>query len=142
MKKTNAVIGGEGNGGIIYPELHYGRDALVGIALSLSYLAGTRKKCSVLRDTYPSFFISKNKIEFSPDMDIDRILGKMLEKYKNNPVITIDGIKIHFGNEWVHLRKSNTEPIVRIYAESDMMVKADNLARKILDDFKDILKEL
>jgi phosphomannomutase len=139
MKEKNAVIGGEGNGGVIYPDLHYGRDSLVGIALFLSYLARTGKKCSVLRDSYPSFFISKNKIEFSTELNIDDILAKMLEKYKNRPVTTIDGIKIHFDKEWVHLRKSNTEPIVRIYAESDLMVKADNLARKILNDFKEIL---
>jgi phosphomannomutase len=139
MKEKNAVIGGEGNGGVIYPELHYGRDSLVGIALFLSYLARTGKKCSVLRDSYPSFFISKNKIEFSTELDIDKILAQMMEKYKNRPVTTIDGIKIHFDKEWVHLRKSNTEPIVRIYAESDLMVKADNLARKILNDFKEIL---
>jgi phosphomannomutase len=139
MKEKNAVIGGEGNGGIIYPDLHYGRDSLVGIALFLSHLAKTGKKCSRLRDTYPSFFISKNKIEFSPEQDIDKILERMLVKYKNRPVNTVDGIKIYFDNEWVHLRKSNTEPIVRIYAESDMMVKADNLARKILNDFREIL---
>jgi phosphomannomutase len=142
MKETNAVIGGEGNGGVIYPELHYGRDAFVGIALFLSFLARTGKKCSTLRDSYPSFFISKNKIEFSPEQNIDIILARILEKYRNNPITTLDGIKIHFGNDWVHLRKSNTEPIIRIYAESDILVKAENLARKILDDFKDILKEI
>jgi len=139
MKEKKAVIGGEGNGGVIYPDLHYGRDALVGIALFLTYLAKSGKKCSVLRDSYPSFFISKNKIEFSPEMDIDEILAKILVKYKNRPVTTIDGIKIHFENEWVHLRKSNTEPIIRIYAESDLPAKADNLAKKILNDFREIL---
>jgi phosphomannomutase len=138
MKEKNAVIGGEGNGGIIYPELHYGRDALVGIALFLSHMVKSGKKCSALRDTYPSYFISKNKVEFSPEMDIGKILDAIIEKYKSRPITTIDGIKIHFDNEWVHLRRSNTEPIVRIYAESDMMTKADNLAKKIISDFKDI----
>jgi phosphomannomutase len=141
MKKHKAVIGGEGNGGVIYPELHYGRDALVGIALFLTYLAQSGKTCSRLRDSYPSFFISKNKIEFSPEMDIDEILEKIIMKYKLMKITTIDGVKIHFDNEWVHLRKSNTEPIVRIYAESDLLAKAENLAKKIINDFKDILNE-
>lgn len=140
MKQNNAVIGGEGNGGIIYPELHYGRDALVGIALFLTYLAKSGKTCSVLRSQYPDYFISKNKIEFAPEMDIDHILRSVIQKYKTRPVTTIDGVKIHFDNEWVHLRRSNTEPIVRIYAESDMLTKADNLAKKIISDFKEILK--
>ncbi|MCK9423935.1 MAG: phosphoglucosamine mutase [Bacteroidales bacterium] len=142
MKEKNAVVGGEGNGGVIYPDLHYGRDALVGIALFLTYLARSGKKCSVIRHQYPDFFISKNKVEFSPEMDIDLILNAISDKYKNYPNTTIDGIKIHFGQEWVHLRRSNTEPIVRIYAESDMASKADNLAKKILNDFKEILQEL
>ena len=142
MKEKGAVIGGEGNGGVIYPELHYGRDALVGIALFLTCLVKSGKKCSALRDQYPDFYISKNKIEFSPEMDIQKILGAIIEKYKSHPISTIDGIKIHFENEWVHLRRSNTEPIVRIYAESDMLIKADNLAKKIINDFKDILKDL
>ncbi|MEI6684074.1 MAG: phosphoglucosamine mutase [Bacteroidota bacterium] len=141
MKKEHAVIGGEGNGGIIYPELHYGRDALVGIALFLTSLARSGKKCSALRDSFPDYYISKNKIEFSPEMDIDRILALIIEKYKSRRIITIDGIKIHFDNEWVHLRRSNTEPIVRIYAESDMLVKAENLAKKIINDFKEIVNE-
>jgi phosphomannomutase len=141
MKKHKAVIGGEGNGGVIYPELHHGRDALVGIALFLTFLARSGKTCSDLRDRYPSFFISKNKIGFSPEMNIDEILGKIVVKYKNMQVTTIDGIKIHFDNEWVHLRKSNTEPIVRIYAESDLPAKAENLAKKIINDFKEILNE-
>jgi phosphomannomutase len=139
MKAQNAVIGGEGNGGVIYPEIHYGRDALVGIALFLTHLAKSGKKCSTLRDSYPNYFISKNKIEFSPEMDVDAILKKIVEKYKKHPITDIDGIKIHFDNEWVHMRRSNTEPIVRIYAESDMPAKADNLAKKILSDLKDIL---
>ena len=141
MKEKRAVIGGEGNGGIIYPELHYGRDALVGIALFLTYLAKSGKKCSALRDQYPDYYISKNKIEFSPDMDIEKILETLVQKYKSKQISTIDGVKIHFENEWVHLRRSNTEPIVRIYAESDMLIKADNLAKKIINDFKEILKD-
>jgi len=141
MKKHNAVIGGEGNGGVIYPELHYGRDALAGIALFLTHLAQSGKTCSGLRDSYPSFFISKNKIEFSPEMNIDEILEKIIRKYRSMKITTIDGVKIHFDNEWVHLRKSNTEPIVRIYAESDLPAKADNLAKKIINDFKEILNE-
>jgi len=139
MKEKNAVIGGEGNGGVIFPSLHYGRDALVGIALFLTYLAKSGKKCSALRYQYPDFYISKNKIEFSPEMDINGILSAIVRKYHSRPITTIDGIKIHFDGEWVHLRRSNTEPIVRIYAESDMMTKAQNLANKIINDFKDIL---
>jgi len=141
MKKHNAVIGGEGNGGVIFPELHYGRDALVGIALFLSYLARSGNTCSSLRDKYPSFFISKNKIEFPPEMKIDEILEKIIKKYEAMKVSTIDGVKIYFENEWVHLRKSNTESIVRIYAESDLPAKADNLAKKIINDFKEIVNE-
>ena len=141
MKRKKAVIGGEGNGGVIYPELHYGRDALVGIALFLTYLAQSGKTCSGLRDTYPSFFISKNRIEFSQEMDIDQILREIIRKYKSRKIETIDGVKIHFDGEWVHLRKSNTQPIIRIYAESDLMAKAENLAKKIINDFKEILKE-
>lgn len=141
MKHEKAVIGGEGNGGVIYPELHYGRDALVGIALFLTHLAQSGKKVSELRYNYPDFFISKNKIEFSPEMNIDVVLKKIVEKYSKHPITDIDGIKIHFENEWVHMRRSNTEPIVRIYAESDMAIKADNLAKKILNDFKDILND-
>ncbi|MCX6266665.1 MAG: phosphoglucosamine mutase, partial [Bacteroidetes bacterium] len=141
MKEKKAVIGGEGNGGIIYPELHYGRDALVGIALFLTHLVKSGKKCSALRAQYPNYFISKNKIEFSPEMDIRQILALIVEKYKAHPISTIDGIKIHFDNEWVHLRRSNTEPIIRIYAESDMLSKSENLAKKIIDDFREILKD-
>ncbi len=142
MKLHQAVIGGEGNGGVIYPELHYGRDALVGIALFLSHLAKSGKKCSALRDTYPAFYISKNKIEFEPGTDLEKVLSKLIDKYGALPINNIDGVKIHFGEEWVHLRKSNTEPIVRIYAESDAPGKADNLARKIISDFSEILKEI
>ncbi|MCX6283271.1 MAG: phosphoglucosamine mutase, partial [Bacteroidetes bacterium] len=140
MKKHHAVLGGEGNGGVIYPELHYGRDAMAGIALFLSYLARSGKSCSQLRDQYPSFFISKNKISFTSDMDIDNILKKIAVRYKNRPVSSIDGIKIHFDGEWVHLRKSNTEPIVRIYAESNMQAKADHLALKLMRDIEEIIK--
>lgn len=141
MKETNAVIGGEGNGGVIYPDLHYGRDSLVGIALFLTHLAKSGKKCSALRQQYPDFFISKNKVEFSPGMDIDKVLKAIIKKYKKYPMVSIDGIKIHFDQEWVHLRRSNTEPIVRIYAESDQITKADTLAKKILNDFKEILQD-
>jgi len=141
MKRKKAVIGGEGNGGVIYPPLHYGRNALVGIALFLTFIAKNGLKCSTIRDQYPDFYLSKNKIEFSPEMDIDGILEKIVKKYHSNPITTIDGVKIHFDREWVHLRRSNTEPIVRIYAESDMPEKAENLAKKILNDFKDILND-
>ncbi len=142
MKLHQAVIGGEGNGGVIFPELHYGRDALVGIALFLTYLAKSGRKCSALRDQYPAFYISKNKIEFGQNTDIEKVLTKLVDKYKSQPIITIDGVKIHFGNEWVHLRRSNTEPIIRIYAESDAPAKAENLAKKIISDFSEILKEI
>ncbi len=140
MKATNAVIGGEGNGGVIYPELHYGRDALVGIALFLSHLAHSSKSCSMLRTKYPAYFISKNKIELAPEMDVDMILEKIREKYSRQPVNTIDGVKIEFDKEWVHLRKSNTEPIIRIYSESDSMTKADHLANKIIDDIRELVR--
>jgi phosphomannomutase len=138
MKEVEAVIGGEGNGGVIYPNLHYGRDALVGIALFLSHLALSGKSCSELRHTYPHYFISKNKIELSPELDVDLILEKMAELYKDQPVNTIDGVKIEFGKEWVHLRKSNTEPIIRIYAESDSPEKANDLAERIMLEIKKI----
>ena len=141
MKETDAVIGGEGNGGIIYPALHYGRDSLVGIALFLTHLAYSKKTCSALRATYPDYFISKNKIELSAEMDVDDILVKMIEKYKAHNLNTIDGVKIDFEKEWVHLRKSNTEPIVRIYAESNSERTAEHLARKIIEDIKDIIRE-
>ena len=139
MKAQDAVIGGEGNGGIIYPELHYGRDALVGIALFLTHLAKSNMTCSELRNSYPNFFISKNKIELTPEINVDDILVKMEEKYKHEQVNTIDGVKIDFANEWVHLRKSNTEPIIRIYSESSSMEKADALANKIIADIKAII---
>lgn len=141
MKEHKAVIGGEGNGGVIYPELHYGRDALVGIALFLSHLAASGLQASRLRAKYPRYFISKNKIELTTGLDVDGVLGAVVEKYKKQPINTIDGVKIEFDQEWVHLRKSNTEPIIRIYAESDMEVKADHLARKIISDIKEIVSE-
>jgi len=139
MKKVNAVIGGEGNGGIIYPELHYGRDALVGIALFLSHLAKSGKSCSTLRSSYPNYYISKNKIELTPDLNVDNILKLIQKKYKKQPINTIDGVKIEFDKEWVHLRKSNTEPIIRIYSESETKSTADHLANKIISDIKEIV---
>jgi phosphomannomutase len=138
MKAKNAIIGGEGNGGIIYPGLHYGRDALAGIALFLSFMAKTGKKCSEIRKQYPAYFISKNKIQLSPEMDVDRILEKVAEKYAGQPINTIDGVKIEFDKEWVHLRKSNTEPIIRIYSESGSESKANELAQRIMDDIRGI----
>lgn len=140
MKEVNAVIGGEGNGGVIYPELHYGRDALAGIALFLTHLAKFGKPISVLRSSYPAYFISKNKITLTPEMDIDALLLKVEEKYKAQPHSTIDGLKIEFDKQWVHLRKSNTEPIIRIYSEGDSETVANNLANKIIADIKEILK--
>ena len=139
MKETNAIIGGEGNGGIIYPELHYGRDALVGIALFLTHLAKFGKSISLLRSSYPEYHISKNKITLTPEMDIDGLLIKVQEKYKNQPTSTIDGLKIEFDKEWVHLRRSNTEPIIRIYSEAGTETVAENLAAKIISDIKEIL---
>jgi len=141
MKATNAIIGGEGNGGIIYPEIHYGRDALVGIALFLTLLAKSGKQISTLRSTYPSYVISKNKINIEPGFDTEYILEKIQEKYKRNPINTEDGVKIEFDEEWVHLRKSNTEPIVRIYAESKSQTTADNLAKKIIMDIGELMKK-
>ena len=139
MKEVNAVIGGEGNGGVIYPELHYGRDALVGIALFLTHLAKYGKSISSLRSSYPAYFISKNKITLTPEMDIDGLLLKVKEKYIKQPHSTIDGLKIEFDKQWVHLRRSNTEPIIRIYSEGNSETVADNLAGKIIEDIKDIL---
>jgi len=136
MKEVNAVIGGEGNGGIIYPELHYGRDSLVGIALILSHLAHKKMKLSALRDSYPTYTISKNKIELTPAIDVDLVLTKMAEKYAEFEVDTLDGVKIYIEKEWVHLRKSNTEPIIRIYSESVNAEKANDLAFRIMDDIK------
>ena len=139
MKSTKALIGGEGNGGVILPELHYGRDALVGIALFLTHLAKQKKPCSALRASYPNYFISKNKISLTADLDIDALLKKVELKYKDQPINTIDGLKIEFDNEWVHLRKSNTEPIIRIYSESQTETTANGLANKIMDDIREIM---
>lgn len=141
MKANNASIGGEGNGGIIYPELHYGRDALVGIALFLSHLARFGKSASMLRRTYPNYYISKNKIELTPDIDVDTVLERIQAKYARNPINTIDGVKIEFDKEWVHLRKSNTEPIIRIYSESETLATADHLASKIISDIRELLAQ-
>lgn len=138
MKEVNAIIGGEGNGGIIYPESHYGRDALVGIALFLTHLAKSGMKVSELRDSYPKYVISKNKIELTPEIDVDAVLQAMAEKYKNEEVDTTDGVKIYIGNEWVHLRKSNTEPIIRIYSESNSAEAADAFAERIIAEIKAI----
>ncbi|MCT4603908.1 MAG: phosphoglucosamine mutase [Marinifilum sp.] len=140
MKANNAVIGGEGNGGIIYPASHYGRDALVGVGLFLSHLAKTGKKASELRASYPNYFISKNKIELTPEIDVDAVLVAMKEKYQHEKVNDIDGVKIDFANEWVHLRKSNTEPIIRIYSESENEETANKLAEKIISEIKEIIK--
>ncbi len=139
MKELGAKIGGEGNGGIIYPELHYGRDSLVGIALFLTHLAKEGKTVSQLRATYPSYHMSKNKIELTPDIDVDEVLVQIQKKYKNEQINSVDGVKIDFENQWVHLRKSNTEPIIRIYSESDSVATADYLAQKIIQDIKEII---
>jgi phosphomannomutase len=139
MKAVDAVIGGEGNGGIIYPTSHYGRDALVGIGLFLTHLAKFGKSISRLRATYPNYYISKNKIELTPEINVDKILSEIREKYKKQPINDIDGVKIEFEKEWVHLRKSNTEPIIRIYAESDSESKAEHLAKKIMQDIKEVV---
>nr|WP_315222032.1 phosphoglucosamine mutase [uncultured Flavobacterium sp.] len=138
MKKNKAIIGGEGNGGIIYPELHYGRDSLVGVALFLTHLAQKKMSVSALRASYPEYYMSKNKIELTPQIDVDAILIAMTEKYKNEDITTIDGVKIDFATEWVHLRKSNTEPIIRIYTEAPSQEKADVLALRIIDEIKAI----
>ncbi len=138
MKETNAVIGGEGNGGVIYPELHYGRDALVGIGLFLTQLAASGKSTAELRAQYPTYHISKNKIELDPSMDVDAILTSVKAAYPDNEVDTTDGVKIYFGAEWAHLRKSNTEPIIRIYSESESEEKANALAHAIMDKIRSL----
>jgi phosphomannomutase len=139
IKETDAVIGGEGNGGVIYPASHSGRDALVGAALFLTHLAKSGLKCSELRKTYPDYFISKNKIELTPDIDVDAILLKMKEKYSHEKVIDIDGVKIDFEDSWVHLRKSNTEPIIRIYSEAKSEKAATDLANRIISEIKNLI---
>jgi phosphomannomutase len=141
MKEVNAIIGGEGNGGVIYPASHYGRDSLVGIALFLTLLAEKKMKCSELRSTYPDYFISKNKIQLTPEIDVDDILVKMKTKYAHEQVNDIDGVKIDFQKSWVHLRKSNTEPIIRIYSEAGTMEEADRLAQRIIGDIKEIINQ-
>jgi len=139
MKVQNAVIGGEGNGGIIFPELHYGRDALVGIALFLSHLAKFGGSVSRLRATYPNYFMSKNKIELTKEINVGKILEDINEKYKKELINTIDGVKIDFEDQWVHLRSSNTEPVIRIYAEADSQTKVESLTKKIIKDIKEII---
>lgn len=138
MKETNAIIGGEGNGGIIYPELHYGRDSLVGVALFLTYLAEKKMKVSEIRKSFPAYFMSKNKIELTPELDVDEILSQVGEKYKGEEISTIDGVKIDFENHWIHLRKSNTEPIIRIYTEAQSQEKADAAAEGMISEIKAI----
>ena len=140
MKAVNAIIGGEGNGGVIYPASHYGRDSMVGIALFLTLLAEKKMKCSELRATYPDYFMSKNKIELTPEIDVDGILKKMKAKYSNEQVNDIDGVKIDFAESWVHLRKSNTEPIIRIYSEAKTSEKAESIAQQIISDIKNLIR--
>lgn len=139
MKENNAVIGGEGNGGIIYPESHYGRDSLVGSALFLTHLAEKGIKVSELRKVYPSYFMSKNKIELTPDLDVDAILKAMEEKYASEEISTVDGVKIDFPENWVHLRKSNTEPIIRIYTEAKSQQEADDLAKNMIKEIEAVI---
>lgn len=139
MKATNAVIGGEGNGGVIVPDLHYGRDALIGIALFLTHLAKEGKSVRQLRNTYPDYFMSKNKIELEKSVDVKQIFENIKTKYKNNPINTEDGLKIEFDKDWVHLRTSNTEPIIRIYSESNFETTADNIAKRIMHDIKEVM---
>jgi len=140
MKETASVIGGEGNGGIIYPASHYGRDSLVGIALFLSHLAKSGMSCKELRASYPSYFMSKNKIELTPTLDVDKILANIADKYQKEAITTLDGVKIDFASEWVHLRKSNTEPIIRIYTESTSQERADALADQIIQEIEEIAR--
>ncbi|MDR0754357.1 MAG: phosphoglucosamine mutase, partial [Prevotellaceae bacterium] len=141
MKEVNAVIGGEGNGGVIFPEFHYGRDALIGIALFLTNLANKKIKASELRSTYPDYFMSKNRIELTPNIDIDKIFEQIKQKYSSQKITNIDGIKIDFSNEkmWVLLRKSNTEPIIRIYSEAGDAATADKLAKEIIDNIRELI---
>ena len=139
MKETNAVIGGEGNGGVIYPELHYGRDALVGVALFLSLLAERQISARELRDGYPSYFMSKQKITLTPELDVDAILKSMEDRYAKEEHSTTDGLKIDFEDHWVHLRKSNTEPIIRIYTEASSQKYADEVASKFIEEIKGLV---
>lgn len=140
MKEVGAVIGGEGNGGIIYPDTHYGRDALVGIALFLTHLAHSRLSMTELRSTYPAYYMSKNKIELTPELDVDDLLKQMQVKYQDTPHSTIDGLKIDFEDEWVHLRKSNTEPIIRVYSEGPTPERAEAIAQKIVQEIRNLVK--
>ena len=139
MKEVNAVIGGEGNGGIIVPDLHYGRDALIGIALFLTHLAHSQKSIKQLRNTYPDYFISKNKIQLQSGVDVNSLLDKIKKKYKNQPINSDDGLKIEFDNDWVHLRTSNTEPIIRIYSESNFETTANNIAMRLMKDIQEVM---
>jgi len=139
MKDTNAIIGGEGNGGIIYPEAHYGRDSLVGTALFLTYLAEKGKTVSEIRNEYPSYFMSKNKIQLTPDLDVDGVLKAVEKRHSNEKISTVDGVKIDFPENWVHLRKSNTEPIIRIYTEAKSQKEADDLAEKMIGEIESII---
>ena len=138
MKEVGAVIGGEGNGGVIYPELHYGRDALVGVALFLSWFSKMNKTMTELRAELPAYFASKNKIELTPAIDVDKVLVEMKERYSSENVTDIDGVKIDFKENWVHLRKSNTEPIIRVYTEAKSQVEADALAEQFIAEIKAI----
>lgn len=139
MREVSAVIGGEGNGGIIDPELHYGRDALIGVGLFLTHLAKSRMKMTELRASYPSYFMSKNKIQLTPQIDVDEVLQKMAERHGSENINTIDGVKIDFSDEWVHLRKSNTEPIIRVYTESKSPEAAQDLAKRIMDEIESMI---
>jgi phosphomannomutase len=139
MKAVDAVIGGEGNGGIIVPDLHYGRDALIGIALFLTHLANSQKTCKQLRNSYPDYFMSKNKITLDKGTDVLQIFEKIKEKYKHQPINTEDGLKIEFDTDWVHLRTSNTEPIIRIYAESNLETTAENIAKRLMKDINELM---
>ena len=139
MKEKNAVIGGEGNGGIIYPELHYGRDSLVGVALFLTHLAKENKTVSELRATYPPYFMGKKKIELTPEINVDELLTKVQKEYQNEEISTVDGVKIDFPTNWVHLRKSNTEPIIRIYTEASTQVEADELGDAMIAKIKSLI---
>lgn len=138
MKEVGAVIGGEGNGGVIYPEIHYGRDALVGVAIFLTHLAHSKKTCLEMRNSYPNYFISKNKIELTPAINVDQVLEKVKAKYADNQINDIDGVRIDIENKWVHLRKSNTEPIIRIYSEAPTSAEAEAFAGQIIADIRSI----
>ena len=140
MKRNGAVIGGEGNGGVIYPASHYGRDALVGIALFLSNLAHKGIKVSCLRREFPNYFISKNRIDLTPQINVDNLLAAVKEQYRNERINDKDGVKIDFAEGWVHLRKSNTEPIIRVYSEAATMEQADELAQRIINDVNRLAK--